>query len=356
MQKDVNLVTLIQPFSKLFRLLPILIALLLVQLACGLPGQKPDDENSQATTIAQTVEARIAQTSLAQPVPEQATEEAIEPSDTPEASIVETTAAPEISSAVTDTPIPSPTFTATSTPLPCNWAKFVKDVTVPDGTKKDAGVTFDKTWRLKNIGSCPWTSGYRLVFDHGDRMGAPDEVIFTTGVVNPGNKVDITVALTAPDEPGTYQGFFKLKSPDGKIFGIGSSQSDPFWVKMKVKQPTPTPEQLADLTITNIEFSPYPPQAGSPATVIITVKNDHSGSASNFRVLWYAGKNFPAPGCEWDHVDTIIGGGTKELRCTYGYSSWYAALVTMAQVDVDDTVAETNEGNNIFEKTISVAH
>ena len=55
----------------------------------------------------------------------------------------------------------------------CDWAQFVADVTVPDGTTFAANQTFTKTWRLKNIGFCTWTTSYALVFDSGNSMGGP---------------------------------------------------------------------------------------------------------------------------------------------------------------------------------------
>ena len=39
----------------------------------------------------------------------------------------------------------------------CNWAQFVADVTVPDGTSYAPSTAFKKTWRLKNIGTCIWS-------------------------------------------------------------------------------------------------------------------------------------------------------------------------------------------------------
>ena len=42
-------------------------------------------------------------------------------------------------------------------------AQFVTDVTVPDGTKYDPGATFTKTWRLRNVGTCTWTTAYTMV-------------------------------------------------------------------------------------------------------------------------------------------------------------------------------------------------
>src|SRR5512145_1793119 len=57
-------------------------------------------------------------------------------------------------------------------------AQFIADVTVPDGTRFDPGATFKKTWRLKNIGTCTWTTSYSLVFDSGEKMGAASSITF----------------------------------------------------------------------------------------------------------------------------------------------------------------------------------
>ena len=54
----------------------------------------------------------------------------------------------------------------------CDWAQFIADVTVPDGTTYTPGATFQKTWRLKNIGTCTWTTSYALIFDSGNQLGA----------------------------------------------------------------------------------------------------------------------------------------------------------------------------------------
>ncbi|HSM72275.1 MAG TPA: NBR1-Ig-like domain-containing protein, partial [Anaerolineales bacterium] len=67
-----------------------------------------------------------------------------------------------------------PMGSSTAQAAPCYQAKFIADVTIPDGTRFDANTTFTKTWRLKNIGACAWTSGdVSLIFDSGERMNAP---------------------------------------------------------------------------------------------------------------------------------------------------------------------------------------
>jgi hypothetical protein len=141
----------------------------------------------------------------------------------------------------TGTPLPSPTYTpsVTQTPIPCNWVQFISDVTIPDNWETTPNDHFTKTWRLKNIGSCTWTSGYALVFDHGDQMGAPASQQLTSGTVAPGGTVDVSVDLLSPAADGTYQGFFKLRASDSSIFGIGASADGAFWVKIVVASPPP---------------------------------------------------------------------------------------------------------------------
>jgi hypothetical protein len=118
----------------------------------------------------------------------------------------------------------------------CDWAQYVADVTVPDGTNFEAGTSFTKTWRLKNIGSCTWTTGYSLVFSSGEKMGGPDSVPLPSNVA-PGQTVEISVNLTAPSAAGAYRGFWMLKNASGAVFGIGTTASKSFWVDIKVPKP-----------------------------------------------------------------------------------------------------------------------
>ena len=146
-----------------------------------------------------------------------------------------------------DTPTPSDTPepdtpTPSDTPIPCNLAKFVKDVSIPDGTKFQPGDTLTKTWRLQNVGSCAWTSGYDIVFSGGDAMDAPASVQLTEGTVNPGQKVDVSVDLVAPASAGTYRGNWQMRDPSDVVFGMQNSTSGFFYVEIKVIVPTDTPE------------------------------------------------------------------------------------------------------------------
>ncbi len=144
----------------------------------------------------------------------------------------------------TAAPIPTPSPTP-----PCLAARFVEDVTVPDDTTFAPGEAFTKTWRLRNVGSCTWTTAFEAFFDEGDTLAAPPAVPLPQAV-EPGETVDISVSMQAPATAGTYQGYWKLRSDRGQAFGIGDRHNDAFWVRIQVvASPTlpPPPPPMLDL-------------------------------------------------------------------------------------------------------------
>lgn len=125
-------------------------------------------------------------------------------------------------------------------------AQFIADVTVPDGTRYDPGATFTKTWRLRNIGTCTWTTSYTMVFDSGTQMGSTTSVPFHTTVA-PGGNIDLSVNMTAPSAAGHYIGYWKFKNAAGAIFGIGVNANKAWWVEINVTG-TPTTGVAYDFT------------------------------------------------------------------------------------------------------------
>ncbi len=137
-------------------------------------------------------------------------------------------------------PTSKPTATLTKPPSGCtNEAGFVADVTIPDDTSLQPGTTFKKTWRLKNIGTCTWNANYKLVYIDGDPMGVTGAIKLTSANIPPNGTLDVSVTLKAPLDPGTYQGYFKIRAQDGTIFGIEPSGVNAFWVLINVINPEP---------------------------------------------------------------------------------------------------------------------
>ena len=140
----------------------------------------------------------------------------------------------------TATPVPyyqQPTYSyAQPVGRVCEQLHFIDDVTIPDETVMAPGQTFRKVWRIQNSGSCTWSAGYQLVYTGGDPMGN-NYVANLPKAVAPGEIVDVSVDLKAPGAYGSYQSFWKLRSPAGNIFGTAYTASEAnggIWVKIIV--------------------------------------------------------------------------------------------------------------------------
>ncbi|MBK9923783.1 MAG: hypothetical protein IPP66_00700 [Anaerolineales bacterium] len=143
--------------------------------------------------------------------------------------------------------IPALAMPSSASAAVCDQAQFVSDVTVPDGAKYEPGATFKKTWRIKNIGTCTWTTSYSLVFDSGEQMGAPASIKFPSEI-KPGQTIDINVDMTAPTKAGHYRGYWKFKNASGVLFGIGAAANKAWWVDINVTGSDPGGSVVYDFT------------------------------------------------------------------------------------------------------------
>jgi hypothetical protein len=117
------------------------------------------------------------------------------------------------------------------------------DVTIEDDSLMLPGQKFTKIWRLINAGNCTWTHQYAAVWFFGEKLGDTLAVPMSRSVA-PGESVEITVDLVAPQAPGSYQSNWKLRNAAGVLFGIGPNGDLPFWVRINVVEAatdTPTP-------------------------------------------------------------------------------------------------------------------
>jgi hypothetical protein len=225
------------PFLKSFvfkqsTVVTLLIALALLLTACELSAPGEAEATAPApealfTAAAQTAEAMRLERFGKTPSPEAQT-------------LIETAAGPQPSATLPGATLPpQPTATTaaggpTAAAPGADQAEFVADVNVPDDTVFAPSQSFTKTWRISNTGQTTWTNGYALIFIDGDLMGAGASVPIPKEVA-PGENVDISVDMIAPDTVGSYISYWKLKSPDGKIFGFGSTGDEAIWVKISVQ-------------------------------------------------------------------------------------------------------------------------
>src|SRR5688500_9586931 len=109
-------------------------------------------------------------------------------------------------------------------------AGFVSDV---DLNRVSSGATFKATWLFTNRGTTTWGSQYRLAYTltpHAETANNPRSPmaaqsswaitdIGAPAEVRPGETMSLTLALTAPTEPGTHATNWQLQAPDGQRFG-----------------------------------------------------------------------------------------------------------------------------------------
>jgi hypothetical protein len=190
------------------------------------------------------------------------------PAPTPDAALIQTSAANTVIANFTATAAAAPTFTplpalptsgpletattapqaspavATPTLLPggvtataglCDyysWNPGTVDVNIPDGTQMTPGQQFVKTWKIKNAGICTWGAGYKMVYaGYSDQMSGVPQAI--NGVIGPGQEVEISIQFKAPAKAGEYVSAWTMQNAAGiKFFGLGAK---PLYVKIVVK-------------------------------------------------------------------------------------------------------------------------
>lgn len=197
--------------------------------ACNFPRQ-PSPQELASTAAAETVSAQLTLVSAATPT--------FPATNTP----------PPEPATNTPTPPPPPTAPpATSTPGCTDQSQFVSDVTIPDNTVMTPGQNFTKTWRIRNTGSCTWTTAYDAIFVDGNAMSGPASQAMA-GNVPPNSTVDISVNMSAPSSNGTFRATYRMRNDADVLFGTV------FYVQVIVG-PTPEPTvvvyRTGTLTINN---------------------------------------------------------------------------------------------------------
>ena len=126
---------------------------------------------------------------------------------------------------------PSPT-----TQLCENKAEFVKNLSLAENSKLKPGELIAKVWRIKNSGTCTWTTGYLLVFVSGNSFSSPESIALPN-MVAPGESVDLRVNVNSPLTYGMYSGTWMLQDESGNKFGVGEQADQPLLIAIEVVAP-----------------------------------------------------------------------------------------------------------------------
>jgi hypothetical protein len=219
------------------RLSLIVMILLSAILACNAPQTFPTSDLASVvaqtqTSVAVNQLAASTTASLQGSAPVVTQSPPVAPGSTPSNPVIVTTAPP------TNPTVQPIINTASAIPECTDMAKFEGE-SIPDNTAFPPGQEFIKIWTLRNVGTCIWNPDYELVSVKGEAMGGttPSPIGQT---VKPNNTIQIYLPQKAPDSPGEHQGSWMLRSPAGRIFGLGSKADVAFWVKIQVVPGTPS--------------------------------------------------------------------------------------------------------------------
>jgi hypothetical protein len=121
-------------------------------------------------------------------------------------------------------------------PVPCNKAMFIADVTYPEGSKVLPGEKFTKTWLIKNEGTCTWNKNYMFLLIDKENPFSSKEITLLPHEVAPGQTVNISVDLLAPQKTGKYSTQWILQNDKGVEIsdGIQEDHSISFYLTIIV--------------------------------------------------------------------------------------------------------------------------
>jgi hypothetical protein len=109
----------------------------------------------------------------------------------------------------------TPVVIQSQIPSPKNLARFVSNVTIPDGSCLPCGGHFVKIWRMRNEGDVNWPEGLYLMHVSGDVLSSNDRVNVPS--IAPGEEVEIAVDMKMPSKPGRYNSYWRLGTKDQKF-------------------------------------------------------------------------------------------------------------------------------------------
>lgn len=296
--------------KKVLMMVSTVLVMALILSACNMPRGTTEPTTGPtepaATIVARTVSALLTQSAMLTP---QAT--ATQPPVVQPTAAVPTAEVPTLAPTTQTTPV-LPTITPT--PQICDRGSFVSE-TIPDDTEYQPGTSFVKTWRIKNNGTCTWTTAYSFVFVSGDAMGATTAIPLPSSVA-PGATVDLTVTLTAPATANTYRGDWMLQNASGVRFGLGDKADKKFWVQIKVVS--------APFAVTSIAMSANPSNYSGVCPVTITFTGGMTASAPG-TVTYYWERSDGAKSATQSLAFTAA--GTQNVTYTWQLGTTYTGWV-----------------------------
>lgn len=97
----------------------------------------------------------------------------------------------------------------TTTKNGCNDGLYISESAPYDNDVLQPGKTFEKSWKIKNLGTCTWDEGYTFAFlpvlSTEGFQGSDIVIKKPEDFIEPGKSVTFIRQLVTNNKPGTYQ-------------------------------------------------------------------------------------------------------------------------------------------------------
>ncbi len=202
-------------------------------------------------------------------------------------------------------------------------ALIILSATIPDGTSFWPGDSFTKTWTIRNDGDFEWGKDFTLDFVSGNFMtgGSPAKLGRT---VTPGETIDLSADLTAPNDPGDYTASWQISTEKGEKVGLVS-------VKITVGEFRAGPGFLT--VDVSFPFANTAVNLACPGTVNVTAIIT-TNTAANLSCTWT--NSSQANGGQVTQIVTFDGAETQTINYQVGpigYSDTYLVHFTVDDFD-----------------------
>ena len=100
---------------------------------------------------------------------------------------------------------------------PGDRSRFIRDVTIPDGTRIRIGRKFKKIWEIQNIGAVVWDNRFLAregVCDGPGRLKSTSRI--RVPYTLPGERCQVKIDLIASAQPGSCYAEWKMVDSSGK--------------------------------------------------------------------------------------------------------------------------------------------
>ncbi len=117
------------------------------------------------------------------------------------------------------------------------YAMELVSETIPAGTTMTPGEKFEKSWTIRNTGTCEWSREFDVYLSGGEAYGSNKYGDFKENVT-PGETTTVTLYdLVAPQTPGTYYSYWVVMTVDGIRFGYGPNGDWGLSIQIEVRKP-----------------------------------------------------------------------------------------------------------------------